>query len=196
MTISTARPAIADGADQPAAHVGADPEEALRFRRATGRVPSAVTVITAIGAAGRLGTTVATLLPASDDPPMLLFLAAAKSVSAGSIVETGAFGVNVLARGQEAECYRFAASGTDKFAGLELDVFPSGIPRLDGCVFSADCTIESTTPAGDHAAVLARVTWFETPPSSPPPLVFYRSKLSRLDAASGRHIPTEPLHWW
>ena len=167
-----------------------------RFRRAAGRLPSSVTVITAFDGSRPLATTVATLTPASNAPPMLLFLAAASSVSARSIVSTGAFGVNVLARGQEADCYRFAASGTDKFAGLDHDVFPSGIPMLRGCVFSADCTIESTVDAGDHTVVLARVDWFTAPPLSPPPLVFYRSKLSRLDVASGRHIPTEPLHWW
>lgn len=167
-----------------------------RFRRAAGRLPSSVTVITAVDGTRPVATTVATLTPASNTPPMLLFLAAGSSVSARSIVSTGAFGVNVLARGQEADCYRFAASGTDKFAGLEHGSFPSGIPMLRGCVFSADCTIESTVEAGDHTIVLARVDWFTAPLTSPPPLVFYRSKLSRLDIASGRHIPTEPLHWW
>lgn len=169
---------------------------ALRFRRAAGRLPSSVTVITGRAPSGPLATTVATLVPASDTPPMLLFLAAETSTSARSIVESGTFAVNVLARGQEAECYRFAASGTDKFAGLDLQDSPAGLPLLDGCTFSADCTVESVVPAGDHSVVLARVTWFEASASNPVPLVFYRSRLARLDPSSGRYTPTEQLHWW
>ena len=172
------------------------PDPAERFRRATGRIPSAVTVITANDGPTRLGTTVATLVPVSDAPPMVMFLASARSVSAAAIIGTGAFGVSVLARGQEAECYRFATSGVDKFAGVAVTESPSGIPMLDGCVFNADCTIESVVPAGDHTAVFGRVTWYDTASGGLTPLVFYRSKIARLDAASGRHIPTEELHWW
>ena len=165
------------------------------FRRATGRIPSAVSVITAADGDARFGMTVATLTPVSNEPPMLQFLASRTSATAASILATGGFGVNVLARGQEAECYRFAASRTDRFAGLAVDAFPLGAPKLRGCAFSADCAIESVVEVGDHLAVFGRVTWYEVGGSSAP-LVFYRSKLSRLDAAAGRHTPTESLVWW
>lgn len=175
---------------------GAVAPDGTTFRRAAGRIPSAVSIITGQGGTTRLGLTVATLTPVSNEPPMLQFLAARTSVTAAAIVATGAFGVTVLARGQEAECYRFATSGGDKFAGLEVDAFPSGLPRIPGGVFAADCVIESTVPAGDHLAVFGRVLMFDAATSAASPLVFYRSKVARLDAASGRHIPTESLSWW
>ena len=171
-------------------------DESLRFRRATGRIPSPVAIITGMDGESRLGMTVSTLTPASVTPPMVMFFASTNSKSARSIIATGAFGANVLGRSQEGTCYQFAGSAADKFADIEIEPFPSGIPMLVSCALSLDCLIESTVIVGDHVAVFGSVSWYQADPTTATSLVFYRSKLARLDSASGRHIPTESLQWW
>jgi 3-hydroxy-9,10-secoandrosta-1,3,5(10)-triene-9,17-dione monooxygenase reductase component len=168
---------------------------AEQFRRAMGRVPTGVSIVTAAPNGTPVGLTVGTLTYASSAPPLIVVLFQRTSVRAQAVLDAGAFAVSVLARNQAAECLRFASSGAN-FDGLEFDTFSSGIPKIRGAVLWLEAHTDSLFEAGDHIAVLAHIDSFEAPPGHDQPLAFFRSKLASLNPASGRHIPTEPLQWW
>jgi 3-hydroxy-9,10-secoandrosta-1,3,5(10)-triene-9,17-dione monooxygenase reductase component len=173
-----------------------DGRRAEQFRRAMGRVPTGVSVVTVATSGGLVGMTVATLTYASSAPPMIVLLFQRTSARARAVLDAGNFGVSVLARNQAAECVRFASSSSANFDGLEFDTLPSGIPKIRGAVLWLEAHAASLFEAGDHIGMLARIDSFEAPAGHDQPLAFYRSKLASLNPASGRHIPTEPLQWW
>ena len=175
-----------------------NPDEATRFRRAMGRIPSGVAVIATAAAEGRpaVAMTVATVAMASANPPMLAFFAQKSSARASTIIESNRFVVSLLGRGQEAECYRFATSATSTPDARRPGEDPWSVLRVPGAVLWAECTIASVVVAGDHSVVIAHVDDFALAPGHAQPLIFYKSKLAVIDPASGRHVPTELLDWW
>ena len=166
------------------------------FRRAMGRVPTGVSVITALGPHGPIGMTVGSLTHVSSEPPMVAFFAQRNSARASAVIEAGVFGVSVLTRRQVAECYRFASHQDAGFAGIDTDESPSGIPRIRGCLLWLEARVSSIVDAGDHFGVFAEVHSFEAPTRHDQALSFYRSKPVSMSPASGRHLPTEALQWW
>ena len=169
---------------------------AEEFRRAMGRLPTGVAIVTASPDGIPVGMTIGTLTYVSSEPLMIIFFVQRTSARGRAIIDAERFAVNVLARNQSAECLRFASSNGAKFEGLEFDAFTTGIPKIRGSVLWLEGHVSSVFDAGDHIGVLGLVDAFEAPPGHGQPLAFYRSKLASLNPASGRHIPTEPLQWW
>ena len=181
------------------------------FRRLMGRMPTGVAVVTALGRPSRKwdargettldtnlerhGMTVDSLTCASYDPPMVSFFADRSSATGRAVLASGRFGANVLGRGAEQTCYRFASPGPDKFADEAVDD-DARLPRVPGAVIWLECALESTIEAGDHTGFLGRVVSAEAPLPATSPLVYCRSRLGALKAGSARHLPTETLTWW
>jgi DNA-binding IclR family transcriptional regulator len=67
------------------------------------------------------------------------------------------FAINILAEDQIELSNRFATSGRDKFAGLELDIGADGVPLLRGCRAWLECTVASRLPGGDHTIHVGEV---------------------------------------
>ena len=84
------------------------------FREALAAYPTGVTVITAIGADGRhSGATANAVTSLSLDPPMMLACLDRGSRTLATVGESGRFGVNVLAAGQEDLATGFAGKGPE-----------------------------------------------------------------------------------
>ena len=73
---------------------------------------------------------------------------------------------------------RFATHGIDRFAGLELERGPGGLPLLPGCVTRFVCRIVERYAGGDHVILLAEVEGFET--SDIEPLLYLRGAYRRF----------------
>ncbi|MFD4829798.1 flavin reductase family protein [Streptomyces uncialis] len=169
---------------------------AADFRGVLGRVPTAVSVVTAQTSDGPVGVTVGTFASVSLDPPLVVFYCGLRSASGAAIVEAGRFCVNVLAEDQRRQCGAFASRGGDRFASCAWEPGANGAPRLDGCLAWIECDVESSFPVGDHLAVLGRVRGLSAAPGDRNPLVFHRGRLTQLDKSFLRHAPTRPFDWW
>ena len=91
------------------------------FRDALAAYPTGVTVVTAIGGEGRLsGATANAVTSLSLDPPMMLACLDLGSRTLAAVRESGRFGVNALAAGQQELARRFAGKGdeAEKWEGV------------------------------------------------------------------------------
>lgn len=152
-----------------------DPGE---FRRVLGSFASGVTVVTAPTPEGPAGFACQSFSSLSLDPPLVAFMVGRTSTTWPRIARAGVFCVNVLSAGQGPLCRAFAASGTDKFAGVEHDAAPvSGAPRLAGVLAWIDCAIHAVHTGGDHLIVVGRVDALGTGDGADePPLLFHRGR--------------------
>ncbi|MER6413194.1 flavin reductase family protein [Streptomyces humidus] len=152
-----------------------DPGE---FRRVLGSFASGVTVVTAPTPEGPAGFACQSFSSLSLEPPLVAFMVGRTSTTWPRIARAGVFCVNVLSARQAPLCRAFAASGTDKFAGVDHDPAPvSGAPRLAGALAWIDCAIHAVHTGGDHLVVVGRVNALGTGESADePPLLFHRGR--------------------
>lgn len=91
---------------------------ARRFRSALGAFATGVTIVTARDSQGRdVGLTANSFNSVSLDPPMVLWSLARSARSLPAFLAASHFAVHVLAADQEELSLRFAARGSEKFAG-------------------------------------------------------------------------------
>jgi flavin reductase (DIM6/NTAB) family NADH-FMN oxidoreductase RutF len=138
-----ARPA--DGASGPA------------FRQAMGKLVSGVSVVTTIAGGQPHGMTVNSLISISLDPPLLLVSLAASSRTTEAVCSSGHFGVSILSSSQEVIARRFAAPGTDHFAGLPVAYGDHEVPIVPNALVHLECAVDQTVTAGDHLLVVGKV---------------------------------------
>jgi flavin reductase (DIM6/NTAB) family NADH-FMN oxidoreductase RutF len=161
-------------------HTDAVPPD--RFRNAMTRLPTAVTVVTALGETGPSGLTANAVASLSLDPPLMLACLDRGSRTLRAVEHAGRFGVNVLAADQPDVARAFATKVgmREKWAGFgwrERDA----IPALDGIVVWAACELQDVLAGGDHVIVTGRVLDVATRDGDP--LVFYRGAYMGLGEA-------------
>ena len=130
------------------------------FRTVLGHFATGVTIVTATTADGPVGFTCQSFSALSLEPPLIWIAPGSTSTTWPKIAEVGAFTVNVLGADQEPLCRAFAVSGADKFVGVGFEIAV------------IDCTIASTTEAGDHLSVVGTVVAMDAKPGAP--LLFFR----------------------
>lgn len=140
---------------------GFDQVDATVFRDTLARVPTPVTVVTSHVGRHPHGTTVSAFSSLSLDPPMILVSLDQKSDLLKIIQETGRFGVNVLAAGQQSLATTFARKGADKFAGVAW-YMDHDAPRLAGKGQWLVCRTEQLVTAGDHVIIIGLVVHADT----------------------------------
>lgn len=163
------------------------------IRRAMGRIPTSVAVVTGMTESGPVGMTVGSLATVSHAPPLLTFFALKKSATFAVLRELRSVSINVLDERQSDLCYAFASSQGPKFAVGDWDYSGPG-PRLADAPVSFDCAVDSVYEAGDHHGLMARVTDLRTTDSRP--MIFFRGLTSKLHPQTGRQIRTNRLDWW
>jgi flavin reductase (DIM6/NTAB) family NADH-FMN oxidoreductase RutF len=147
--------------DGPLGVPGYDRVDATVFRDTLARVPTPVTVVTSHIDRKPHGTTVSAFSSLSLDPPMILVSLDQSSDLLKIIQETGHFGVNVLAAGQQALATTFARKGADKFAGVAW-YLDHGAPRLAGKGQWLVCRTDQLVTAGDHVIIIGLVVHADT----------------------------------
>ncbi len=148
--------------------------DAQALRAALGRFTTGVTVITCCGPDGRLaGVTANSFNSVSLDPPLVLWSLARRAGSLPAFQTTSHWAVHVLAHDQSDLSTRFARSGSDKFAGLELERSADGTPLLSGCAARFLCRSFRLYDGGDHVILVGEVVDFVR--NDTPPLVYHDS---------------------
>ena len=147
-----------------------------------------MTIVTTRNAAGEdIGLTANSFNSVSLDPPMVLWSLARKSLSLPAFLESGYFGVHVLAADQEDLSVTFATRGADKFADLKVARGAGGIPLIPGCSALFQCKTAFNYEGGDHVIFVGEVHEFEH--FNRPPLVFHSG---RYAVAVEKPAPSPP----
>jgi flavin reductase (DIM6/NTAB) family NADH-FMN oxidoreductase RutF len=135
------------------------PVDDRSFRKALGCFASGVTVVTTLDPANRqpIGVTVSAFSSLSLDPPQVLFCLGRKTTSLESFKSFGFFAINVLAESQRDLSIRFASRSEDKWAGVDWTAGISGVPLVNGCLASLECSLASAVDGGDHVIFIGNV---------------------------------------
>lgn len=151
------------------------------LRRALGQFATGIAVVTARGPDGALaGLTVNSFASVSLDPPLVLWSLSLHSSSRPVFESCSHYAINVLAEDQAELSRRFAASGTDRFAGLEWFPGTGGAPLLKGCCARFECRNEARHAGGDHAIFVGRIEHHECMESQDRPLLYHAGRYRRI----------------
>jgi flavin reductase (DIM6/NTAB) family NADH-FMN oxidoreductase RutF len=146
--------------------------QARAFRDALGRFATGVAFVTAAPDGEPAGLIVNSLTSVSLEPPMVSFCPSRSSLTWSRMRRAKRFGVNVLGRQHEQFAIRAAPAGADRFAGLNWELGPRGVPLLTDALATLECEIHAEHPAGDHWIVVGRVNNLRISPNTAP-LVFF-----------------------
>ncbi|MCT9931337.1 flavin reductase family protein [Planotetraspora sp. A-T 1434] len=151
------------------------------FTEAMGQVPAGVGVVTVKDGRDDVGTTVATLMSVSLDPPLVLISLGAESYLAEVLLRRDRWAASLLADGQQAIASRFATPGRPS-ARLLL----AGVPHhrgthsealvVDGGVTALEVETAQVVPAGDHTLFIGEVLGVDYVDPVKAPLVRLRAR--------------------
>ena len=146
-----------------------------RFRAVMGHFATGVAVITATSPAGPVGMTANAVCSLSLDPLLLLVCFDRTARTFAVVRDTGRFGVNVLASGQEHLARLFASKLPEeaKFAEVPHTVH-DGIPVIEGTLAWVGCRLDRLVDGGDHEIGIGAVQTAEIAGDGDEPLVWYR----------------------
>jgi flavin reductase (DIM6/NTAB) family NADH-FMN oxidoreductase RutF len=125
------------------------------FRDVISHFATGVTVITAVDAGERFGSTASAVSSLSLEPPMLLVCLNRQSATGACVSRAGRFAVNILDEHQGELAKRFASKSPDKFAGIATTEGGSGEPLLGGALAHVECRVVEEV-SGGHAPGLPR----------------------------------------
>jgi 3-hydroxy-9,10-secoandrosta-1,3,5(10)-triene-9,17-dione monooxygenase reductase component len=160
------------------AHATATPDP-RSFRDALARYATGVAFVTAAPDGQPAGLIVNSLTSVSLDPPLVSFSPARNSLTWTRMRGAGRFGVNVLGRWHKPFARRATPAGADRFADLDWEPGPSGVPLLTDALATLDCEIVAEHPTGDHWIVVGRVDHLGISPDADP-LIFYAGAFGAL----------------
>lgn len=151
-----------------------------RMRQALGRFASGVTIVTTADGPDKAsvhGMTANAFTSVSLNPPLVLVSIANRARMNARILETGSYGVSVLARDQEPLSLHFAGAPQDP--DPVRFVWRGDVPLLDGALVHLACTVQASHPAGDHTLHIGHVDrlWYD----HGQPLVFYTGSFQWLE---------------
>lgn len=131
----------------------------LLFRQLLGCFPTGVAVITTTAANGQpAGLTCNSFSSVSLEPPLVLFSLRKASSLVSTFAGAEAFAINILSQQQDALSGRFASSKiADKFEGVAWRKGPLGMPIIDDCLVSFECSVFARHEAGDHDIFIGEV---------------------------------------
>jgi len=133
------------------------------------RFPGGVAVVTVDVGGERLGLTVASLVSLSLEPPLVGIAIRRDAALHELLRDAGAFGVSLLAAGQEAVAAHFAR-GVPPIALWAGVTTRSGelAPLLEGALGWLECRVRSECEAGDHTFFVGEVVACEAGSPGPP----------------------------
>lgn len=148
-------------------------------------LPGAVSVTTARGPKGEdHGITVGTVVPLSNDPPLVLMCIARRTRMHRILSAAEHFGVSVLPEHGIPIAQLFASRVDDRFAGVECCRGVTGVMLLRDAVAHLECLIVARHDEGDHTIVVGEVLVCNT--SEGYPLLYMAGRYGRLDLDCAR----------
>jgi 3-hydroxy-9,10-secoandrosta-1,3,5(10)-triene-9,17-dione monooxygenase reductase component len=119
------------------------------FRETLGRFATGVALVTAGAEGVPLGLIANSLASVSLSPPLVSFCPSRDSFTWSRMRRARRFGVNLLGAQHEDYVRRAAPADADRFAGIDWELTPSGVPRLGDALAFLECAIDAEHPAGD-----------------------------------------------
>ncbi len=133
-----------------------DPKD---FRRALGKFPTGVTVITTRDAEGNpIGMTASSFNTLSIDPALVLWSIDKGALSLNAFTKGKGFAINVLRSDQVDLSNNFARRGEDKFANVDTTDCINGAPLLPDTAAWFACNTWEVYEGGDHFIIVGEVT--------------------------------------
>lgn len=150
------------------------------LREAFGHFPTGVAIITTLSQDGQaVGITCNSFSSVSLDPPLVLWSLRLASSNIDHFNACSHFVVNIMSRGSEALCRRFAETRSDKFDGMPVSTGVGGVPALPHALARFECRKWDQIDAGDHTIFLGLVEEYITnPKAADEALVFYRGQFA------------------
>lgn len=154
------------------------------------RFAAGVTVITSVNDEGSpVGMTATAFSSVSIDPPMVLVCVNSTARTRHAIEGSTGYGVNILARGQEAVARQFASQAADKFEGIAWREGETGVPLIEGALASLECRVVQSVEAGTHIVYIGAVLAGEDPGGDP--LIYHEgSYVGLAPAGDGGSVST------
>ena len=136
------------------------------------RIPTAVTVVTAVGHDGPAGLTANAVVSLSLEPPLMLACIDRGSRTLRAVEAAGRFGISVLGAGDEEIARAFAtkAPQEEKWAGVAWKT-AAEVPVLEDAEVRVACELENVLAGGDHVIITGSVLDVGTAEGTP--LVFF-----------------------
>jgi flavin reductase (DIM6/NTAB) family NADH-FMN oxidoreductase RutF len=161
------------------------------FRQLLGCFPTGVAVITTRGADGQpAGLTCNSFSSVSLEPPLVLFSLRNASSLLDTFAAADGFAINILSQRQDALSGRFASSRiADKFEGVPWHAGALGMPIVEDCLATFECSVFARHEAGDHVVFIGEVKHM-TGGATDHALVFYKGAYMML-AESLRKLVVE-----
>src|SRR5699024_7782163 len=132
-----------------------EPIDSREFRSVVGKFATGVTVMTTYDDSYLpTGVTVNSFSSLSLLPPFVMWCLANRAYSRSTFETAEYWAVHILSRKQAALSSRFAAAGTDKFDGVQLQPNSYEIPLLADCAAHLVCQTHSVYPGGDHIILI------------------------------------------
>lgn len=153
------------------------------FRGALGRFASGVTVVSTVQDGTDHAMTASAFTSVSLDPPLVLVCSHKTSRFHEAVLETGIWGVSILAEEGIAASAWFAHRGRpleDQMQGIAYHRGESGVALLDESLAWLECTTVSVTDGGDHSILVGAVTGAAVRDEIDDPLLYYRSHYGTL----------------
>jgi flavin reductase (DIM6/NTAB) family NADH-FMN oxidoreductase RutF len=153
------------------------------LRNAFGQFATGVAIVTAWdagqeGEPGRpVGLTINSFASVSLEPPLLLWSLDLRSGNLAAYSQAGHHLIHVLGAKQRALAERFATRGIDRFAEIDWEPGPGGVPRLSGCAATFDCIPHQQIDLGDHRLFVLEVVACSQSPEPVAPLVFQGGRM-------------------
>jgi flavin reductase (DIM6/NTAB) family NADH-FMN oxidoreductase RutF len=128
------------------------------FRRAMGRHPAGVVIVTVAGPSGPGGLTVTSFSSASLDPPLVSFYIGHVSSNWPAIRDARHFAVNLIGEAHQSLAHRFARKDEDRFAPpTRWHRGRCDLPLLTDATTHLICATDTLVTVGDHELVVGRV---------------------------------------
>ena len=160
------------------------------FRNALGMFATGVTIVTARSEDGTaVGVTANSFNSVSMQPPLVLWSLAKSSRNLAVFCGKQHWNVHILSNEQEILSNRFARSGEDKFAGLELDSGITDAPLIPDCSARFQCRTMFQYEGGDHIIFVGEVIDYNR--TERPPLLYVTGGYALATRKSGA-VSTEP----
>ena len=141
--------------------------DSREFRDVLGSFVTGVTVITTLDSGGQAhGLTANSFSSVSLDPPLILWSQSVKAPSHPVFLAAERFCVSILADDQVEVSNKFARPGP-KFEGVRTIPGIGGIPLIEGCAATLECTRVTSYPGGDHTVFIGRVDKVSRAPRRP-----------------------------
>ena len=157
-------------------HMPTEPVTTEALREVHTQFVTGVTVVSTMESGQPRGLAVNAFMSLSLEPPLIMVAVQRTSGTYPSLFASDRISVNILAGDQADVVARFAAKGTDKFAGLAWQPGPFGSPLLDGAAAQVEAVIEQRLQAMTHTVFIGRVLLARSFPVHP--LVYIGGRLA------------------